>query len=141
MAEINGMLEVEARLTQWASYKIRIMNGDVGWPSKNLIVSLGEGRGARFPTTGVCLILKFDHSQQMDGWVRAMGAQLPDLEDAITIYYTTRLSTGDVAKLLGVSRRTLLTRVHDAKLWLCGRLNAALEVKNRSWISNDTPKL
>lgn len=131
MANENGIFEVESRLTQWASYKIQMSNGDIGWPSKNLIVSLGEGRGARFPTTGVCLILKFDYSQQMDSWIKAMGQQLPDLEDALTIYYTTRLSTSDVATLIGISKRTLMSRVHDAKLWLCGRLNALNEVKNK----------
>lgn len=131
MAYENGILEVEARLTQWASYRIQMLNGDLGWPSKNLIVSLGEGRGARFPTSGVCLILKFDYSQQMDSWIKSMGQQLPELEDALTIYYTTRLSTIEVAQLIGISKRTLMTRVHDAKLWLCGRLNAVNEVKGK----------
>ncbi len=124
----NGISEIEARLSQWASYRVLMQNGEIGWPSKNLIISLSEGRGARFPTTGVCLILKFDYSQQMDSWVRAMGQQMPLLEDALTLYYTTRLPLSDVARLIGISKRTLLTRVHDAKLWLCGRLNALNEV-------------
>lgn len=123
----QGLFEVEARLNQWAYYKINLNAGAIGWPSRNLIVSLGEGRGPRFPTTGVCLILKFDHSQQTDTWVKSLGKLYPDLEDALTIYYTCKLPTNKVAKLLGVSRRTLLQRVHDAKLWLCGRMNAYMD--------------
>lgn len=122
--ESNGLQEVEARLAQWAYYRITLLDGAIGWPSKNLIISLSEGRGARYPTTGVCLILKFDHSQQTDTWLKSLGKEYPHLQDAITIYYCCKLSTGKVAQILGISKRTLLQRVHDAKLWLGGTLQA-----------------
>lgn len=125
-----GLQEMEARLAQWAYYKINLNEGGIGWPSRNLIITLSEGRGPRYPTTGVCLILKFDHSQQTDTWVKAMGKLYPDLEDALTVYYTCKLPPRKIAALLGVSARTLQQRVHDAKLWLCGRLNAYLEAQD-----------
>ncbi len=118
------MYEIEHRLVGWAHYKLDLNNGHIGYPSKNIILSINGGSGARYPTTGTCLIYKYSDHQQTEGWIREMGREFPHFEDVINIYYTTRWQVIDVARFLGISKRTLMQRVHDAKLWLSGRLAA-----------------
>lgn len=127
----KGILEVEALLPDWAKYRLKLNGNNIGWPSKNIILSLSEGCGARYPTTGVCLILQFSDVEQIDFWVRSMGRIYPHLEDALTIFYCSTLPHTKVAHLLGISKRTLTQYLHDAKLWLCGRLQAIRDAREQ----------
>lgn len=126
--QLNGILEVERRLRHWAAYMVILHKGEIGWASRNIIVSISEGRGARFPTTGTCPIAKYEHSQLIDSWIKSMGREYPNLEDALNFYYTCKLPVKDVAYLLGVSKSVLYQRINEAKIWLCGRLNAHIEL-------------
>lgn len=128
----NGIYEIESRLAAWAYYKINLQAGAIGWPSRNLIVRMKEGITHAYPTTGVCLILKFDHSQQTDNWVRDLGVVNPKLKEAITLYYTCKQPIGKIANALGVTRRTFERRVQAAKIWLATRLQCFTEAQSSS---------
>lgn len=128
----DGTFEVEQRLVQWASYRLRLDNNEIGWPSKSVMIKLSEGCGTRYPTTGVCLIGEYDLSAQTDYWLQCMGREFPEYRDAIQIYYTTKMHPNKVAKLLGISRRTLNQRIQTAKIWLCGRLASHRDAQAKS---------
>lgn len=129
--EQNGILEVERRLRHWAAYVVILNKGEIGWSSRNIIISISEGRGARFPTTGTCPIEKYEHSQLINSWIIAMGREYPHLQDALNFYYTCKIPVKDVAHLLGVSKSVLYQRIQEAKIWLCGRLSAHLDLVER----------
>ncbi len=123
---LRMMHDIETRLEGWRYYRLELDEGDIGWPSKNILIALNMGGSSNPPTTGTCLIYKYSDHQQLDSWIMQMGREHPHLEDTLRVYYVSKghWKIGSVCSLLEISRRTLLQRVHDAKLWLCGRLSA-----------------
>lgn len=121
---MTHLSEIEERLSKWAFYRISLQEQELGWDAKSSITSIGEGGGNQYPTTGICLILKYATAQQTDSWVKALSRECSSLADALEKYYLSKKSTFESASDLGISRRAFLQRVHDAKIWLCGRLNA-----------------
>lgn len=123
MEHKHGLFEIEERLRWWAGYIIHLNKGAIGYPSQSVTFKINDSTGPRFPTTGVCLIEKYEHSQQTDAWIRIMGRAKPEFADALHLYYACDMPLKDVLVLLGIGRRTLNQRVHDAKIWLAGMLS------------------
>lgn len=112
--------EIERRLNFWSYYIYDLFKGNIGWPTQSVL--LADANGPRYPTTGTCPILKYESCQQVDLWIRQMGSEYPLYEQVVYNYYLSKSPVNVIARRMGISRRTMEQRLHDAKLWLSGRL-------------------
>lgn len=119
-------IELHKRLVNWSYYKL----DDNGYPTKSTIADFGlPSNGIRRSKPPISINnLKAD---EMNGWINIMGKEHPEYKQAIGAYYLRSASERiwELAKRYHISPRMFKQRLHDARLWLSGRLSS--EVKNK----------
>lgn len=112
--------EIEHRLNSWSYYIFDLFNNKIGWPAESL--NLFVIGAPRFSAT--VPLIKYDACQQIDLWIRQMGQEYPQYQEVVYHYYLNRAPLNVVAKSMNLSVRRMQERLHQAKIWLCGRLTA-----------------
>ncbi len=123
--------DLERRLANWARWEISYIQNRVGYPKQSSIVMFSEGMGIRDEFKSIPLIGN-DQAQETGLWIKRMGWHHPDYQYAIQAYYLTTKKIREIADDLLISSRTFKQRLHDAKLWLSGRMSAEDEYKPKS---------
>lgn len=119
--------ELEKRLNGWAYYIAAFLNNEVGYPSQSIIADFGlpatHIRRSKPPFPLNNLI-----ADETNSWVNALGILYPHLKLTVYAYYLRdrQLRIKDVAPLLEVSESAFKKRLHEARLWLEGRLSVEI---------------
>lgn len=115
--------EIETRLSEWSIYEWQFANDNVGFPAKNILCAFMEGRASI--STSTCLIAPYSRAQQTGMWLKQLTQDHPGLGEVICTYYLAppKMRVTQIARMLGISKRTLNSRIRDAKVWLLARLH------------------
>ena len=119
--------DIEDLLHHWARFEFNLRMGNLGYPDKNIISTMMTGTAAQGVPGSRCLISQYSKAQQVSFWIVSLGQHNYAFREAIELFYLSKSHPADIAKGLGISVRTYRQRVHDAKLWLAGRLSAEKE--------------
>ncbi len=123
-------MELENRLINWSYWMIDFKEGRLGYPSKSTIADFGlvdsHVRQSRppFPLNNLL-------ADELNGWINIMAIEHPEYRTTLCAYYMRAkgLRIWELAQDFKISPRMFKQRLHDARLWLTGRLS--IEVKNK----------
>ena len=107
---------INHRLVIWAEWAIRRDDGGLGWPRQahytKAVLSHTRGNVEEIN----------EQAMEMERAVLALGGAQPVLVKAVMEFYRKGGSVEYKARMLGVCRDTLYTRLHQSHIWLMGWL-------------------
>jgi hypothetical protein len=123
---IGRKIELENRLVNWAIWCIAFHRNEVGYPSKATIADFGlPGYFVRqskppFPISNIL-------ADEFNGWVNQMAIEHPEYKTALKDYYLREKEQRikHLAEAQKISIRMFKQRLHDARIWLEGRLSGS----------------
>lgn len=121
---LNLNIELERRLLNWAYWVIAFANNEVGYPAKSTIADFGltdsHIRKSKPPFS-----LNNLQADELNGWINIMGKFYPHYKTILGAYYLRKrgLRISDLATIFKISERRFKQQLHDARLWLSGRLS------------------
>jgi hypothetical protein len=125
---MNLEYELNRRLVNWSYYVIAFKTGLIGYPSKSTIADFGLPcefvRKSKPPFS-----LNNYLADEMNAWINIMGKENPHYKEVIDAYYLRdhHVKIWQLAKIFNISKRTFEQRLHEAKVWLKGRLSQEIQ--------------
>jgi hypothetical protein len=125
---------LQDRLKNWSYWEVCFLKGEFGYPSKSTIANFGEG-------SEISMLVRYSKppfplnnllAQEMSTWINVMGIDHPEYKEAIKIYYLTRYKITELAYQCHVSPRTFKERLHNARIFLKGRLSIDYTYENNN---------
>lgn len=110
---------VEKRLSEWALWWLDVETGNEGYPKKSSITLFQDGFVQREEFKSIPLISN-EQAQQMDVWLSKMDLLHPEYCQSVVLQYLSDRKPVEIARILGISKRTFYERVHGGKTWLSG---------------------
>jgi hypothetical protein len=137
-------LYLDGRLSAWGVYKYRSENNLDGWPTKSLIAvvmelgTLVRGNARSMPPFSI----DDEEADEVNAWINRMRALYPQYADAVDAWYVPRgKKQRELAQERNISLSAFKARVHNAKMWLSGRLSAEITTEELFDQSLDQPKI
>lgn len=111
------------RLVMWAEWAIRRDDGGLGFPRQ------AHYTKAVLTHTRGCVEEIDEQSMEMERGVLALRHDRPVLAEVVMEYYRKTGSAEFKARVLGIHRDTLYSRLHQAQVWLMEWLQDQAEVE------------